>query len=246
MKHRYQSRRATRRLARRSRRNFLITIIGVILLAYFTLTWVLPYFIGSVSFVQNIIKPPQKKVVQTTNSSFLAPPVLNISYEATNSAQIDIRGYGTPGSKVKLYMDDDSKQTIDVSSDGSFNFENVTLSLGTNNIYGKALDDQDKESLPSKTIQLMYINGKPSLDLNEPEDGKKIQGGDKKVKVSGKTDPKVKIFINDTQVIVDKDGNFSADQPLNDGDNTISIKAVDIASNTTEEQRRVNYSQATQ
>lgn len=241
MAYRYRSRRSVRRLARKSRRNFFITLIIVILLGYFSLTWILPNFIGGIGFVQNMVKPSQKTVTQPTENLTLAPPVLSIPYEATNSAQINIRGFGTSDSRVKLYIDDESKQTTDVGSDGSFTFENVTLGLGTNNIYGKTINNAGKESLPSKTIKILYNNEEPTLNINEPEDNKTIQGGDKKVKVTGKTDPGIKIFINGGQIIVDKDGNFSADQLLNEGDNTISIKAVDITSSSTEIQRNVKY-----
>lgn len=217
----------------------MVTLVVVTLLIYSTFTWVLPFFINSVGIVKNIVKPSQKVAVQSSQNAAIAPPVLNIPYEATNTAQITISGYGTPGSKVKLYMDDNPKQTTDVSGDGSFNFKNIDLSLGMNNISGTTLDDDSKESLPSKTIKVIYNNEKPPLAISEPDDGKVVQGGDKKIKVSGKTNPGINIFVNGTQVIVDKDGNFNIDQSLNDGDNTISIKAVDNAFNTTEIQRKV-------
>ncbi len=236
----YRSRRSFKRQAARSKRNFVTTLIITGILIYATITWVLPIFISSIGFIRNTINP-QKNIVQSSDTAALAPPVLNIPYEATNSAQIDIKGYGTPNSQVTLYVDDESKQKVDVSSDGSFNFENITLNLGTNNIYGKTMDEQGKESLPSKTIKLIYNNEKPDLSISEPEDGKVIKGGDKKVKISGKTNPGVHILINGNQVIVDKDGNFSTEQPLNEGDNTISIKAIDITSNTKEEQRKITY-----
>lgn len=241
MAYRYHSRRSVKRIARRSRRNFLITLIIIAALAYSTVTWVLPSFINSVGFVKNVIKPSQRTLSQSSENTALAPPVLNIPYEATNTAQIDIKGFGTPNSKIKLFIDDDPKQTINVSSDGSFDFEKVLLNLGTNNIYGKTINERGDESLPSKEVKLIYINEKPSLNINEPEDGKKIQGGDKKVKVSGKTDPGVQVFVSGNQVIVDRDGNFSIDLSLDEGDNTISIKAVDAASNSIEIQRRINY-----
>lgn len=241
MSYKYRSRRSIRRLQRKSKRNFIFTLIIIAILGYSTLTWVLPNFIGGIGFVKNKINPPQKTIVQASNTSNLAPPVINIPYEATNSAQIDIKGFGTPNSKVKLYIDDETKQTIDVEGDGSFTFPNVSLNLGTNNIYTTSVDDRNKESLPSKTIKLIFDNQQPPLSINQPEDNKKIQGGDKKVTVSGKTDPGIYVFINGTQVIVDKEGNFSSDQSLNEGNNTISIKAVDIATNVTEIQRQVNY-----
>ena len=241
MAYRYRSRRSVKKLARRSRRNFIITLLVTGFLLYATVTWLLPGLINSIGFVKNIIKPAQNKITQTSDNLTLAPPVLNIPYEATNTAQIEIRGFGTPNSKVKLYLDDEFKQTADVSGDGGFTFENVNLSLGTNNIYGKTLDDQGKESLPSKSIRLQFDSENPPLNINEPEDGKVIQGGDKKVRVSGKTEPGAKVFVSGTQIIVDKDGNFGTDQPLNEGDNTLLIKTFDDASNTTEIQKRVTY-----
>ena len=190
--------------------------------------------------MKNFVKPSQQTFVPADISA-IAPPVLSIPYEATNTAYINIKGFGTPNSKVKLFIDDEFKQTIDVSTDGEFNFEEVLLTLGTNNIYGKTVNEENKESLSSKVIKIIYDNEKPLLVISEPEDGKKIQGGDKKVKVAGTSDPGVKVFINDTQIIVDKDGNFSFDQSLNEGDNNIFIKAIDTASNTAEEERIVTY-----
>lgn len=241
MSSRYRSRYSARKLARRSRRNLIITLCLVVLILYATLVWILPSLINGVGFIKDTLNPSPKNTTKLSDNSFLAPPVLNIPYEATNSSQIDIKGYSTPNSKVKLYLDDQSKDTVDVNGEGSFTFQNVDLNLGTNNIYAKTIDDKNTESLPSKTIKVIFDNEKPSLTISEPEDNKKIQGGDKKVKVAGKTDPSAQVFINGTQIILDKDGNFSSDQPLNEGDNSITIKALSLTSNTTELQRRVTY-----
>lgn len=241
MAYRYRSRRSAKRLASKSQRNFIITLVIIAAIAYSTITWILPSFINGLGFVKNIASPSKKVVTQSSMNANLAPPVLNIPFEATNTAQINITGFTTPSTKVKLYLDDGAGQTVDVSIDGSFTFENISLSLGTNNIYGTTVDSDSKESLPSKTIKVIYDNEKPNLSISEPEDNKKIQGGDKKVKVAGKTDSDVKVFVSSTQVIVNSDGSFSTDQPINDGDNDISIKAVDTASNSNEIQRRVNY-----
>lgn len=241
MTSRYRSRRSVRKLARKSKRNFAVTLAIIIFLIYATLNWVLPYFIGGVGALKNIIKPPQALNPKSSQNASLSPPVFNIPYEATNSAQIDIAGFGTPNSKVRLYIDDESLQTIDVSLDGSFIFANINLNLGINNIYGTTLDEQGKESLPSKTIKLIYDSEKPLLNISSPNDNTVIQGGDKKVTVSGITNVGVQIFINGSQIIVQNDGNFSTDININEGDNIISIKAVDTASNSTEAELKVTY-----
>ena len=238
MAYRYHSRRSAKRLAKKSRRNFIITLILISFLLYATITWILPFFITGLGFITDFLKPNQKIVTKTENTS-LAPPVLAVPFEATNTAQIDIKGYATSHSKVKLFLDDEARETVAVSAQGEFIIPNVLLSLGTNNIYAKTLDEKDSESLPSKTIKIIYDDEKSSLTLTEPEDNKIIQGGDKKIKFSGKTEPGVQVFINESQIIVDSEGNFTRELPLNDGDNNFDIKAVDQAANTTEISRKV-------
>lgn len=241
MSYKYRSRRSAKRLASKSRRNFLFTLIIIAILVYSTITWILPFLINGLGFIKNIIQPLQKPQSSLSENAALAPPVLNIPYEATNTGQIDIRGYGNPNSKINLYVDDEKKQTVSVESDGSFKLEKISLNLGTNNIYAKTLDEENRESLPSKLLKIIFDNEKPNLTVNEPEDGKKIQGGDKKIKISGKVDPGIKVFVNENQIIVDKDGNFTTDSALNDGNIILTIKAVDPASNFTEVQRTVTY-----
>lgn len=239
MSSRYQYRKF-RKLQNNNKQNFFITIIIIISLLYIALFWILPNLIGGVGFIKNLITPA-KKIVNSSEQATLAPPVLNIPYEATNTAQININGYASPGSKVKLFLDDDKKQTVDVSGDGSFNIQDVTLSPGQNNIYGKTVDEKGLESLPSKTLSVIYDNEKPNLNINEPEDNKVINGGDRKVKISGKTEIGANIFINGAQVVVDLNGNFQSIQDINEGNNDFDVKAVDKALNETEISRKVIY-----
>ena len=233
--------RSARRLAKKSRRNFFVTLLLIGFLLFATLNWVLPTFINGIGFIKGFLHPSKKMDNPLNKDPLLAAPVLNIPYEATNSSEINISGYATANSKVRLFLDETEKQTTDVNDDGSFNFQNVSLSLGTNNVYAGSLDDKGKVSLPSKNIKIIFDNEKPQLSISEPEDNKKIQGGDKKIKVSGKTETGAKVLINDSQIIVDKDGNFSTDLQINEGDNNVDIKAVDSAGNSTEIQRKVNY-----
>src|SRR3989344_6608749 len=226
MAYKYHSRRSAKRYARKSKRNFIFTLIIVVFLLYATITWFLPFFINSLGFVNGLVKPPTKTPVPILENASLAPPVLSIPFEATNSSEISIQGYASPGAKVRLYLDDKLEREVNAQSDGSFVIENISLNIGTNNIYGKTVDDQGKESLASKNIKVIFDNEKPALDLSEPEDNKTVSG-DKKVKISGKTEPGIQVFVNESRIIVDKEGNFQTEQPLNDGDNNFTIKALD-------------------
>lgn len=233
-------RRTVRKVSRRGKRNLFITIVLVFIILYVTFVWILPNFVNALGLITSFFKPHTKLISNISENPQLAPPVFNIPYEATNTAQIMIEGYAPPNSKVNLYIDDEKKQTEDVSSEGKFLFKDIQLSLGTNNIYGKTEDDQDKESLASKILQVIYDDEKPKLEVSYPQDGIEIHG-ERKVTIEGLTKPDVKIFINGSQIILDKEGRFRMDQSLNDGENIFVIKVVDKASNETETERRVQF-----
>ncbi|OGE18126.1 hypothetical protein A3F00_04180 [Candidatus Daviesbacteria bacterium RIFCSPHIGHO2_12_FULL_37_11] len=232
--------RSTRRFVKKSRTNFLTTIIISALLIYVTFFWILPNLINGLGNIKNFINPNQKKGQDVSENPSFAPPVLNIPYEATNSSVIEISGFTSPNSRVKIYVDDSLESTTQSDENGSFTAKNVNLNLGTNNIYGKSVDDKDKESLPSKTIRLMFDNEEPILEVSEPEDGHAFQS-ERKIKVSGKTEAGVKVFVNDAQAIVASDGSFNLIFNLNDGENILTIKAVDLASNFEEITKKVTF-----
>lgn len=233
-------RKYVRRLSKRGKLNFFITIILVVLIFYTTITWILPNLVNTIGLVSTFFKPDSKKIVKISEDPHLAPPVLNIPYEATKTSQINISGFSTPNSKVNLYIDDALKQTADVSVEGRFLFENIDLSLGVNNIFGKTLDEKGDESLSSKTIRIIFDNEKPTLEISSPQDGIQIQG-ERKVSVEGTSEPDAKVYINGSQIILGKEGTFKLDQSLNDGENIFIIKAVDKALNETEIETRVEF-----
>lgn len=234
----YRSRRSHRRLAKKARFRFMATLIITAFLIYATITWILPGFINGLSFVANLFKPPSPAISKSVKTS-LAPPVLNIPYEATNSGQISVKGYATPKTKVLIFVDESQAGETESKEDGSFEVSNISLTLGTNAIFGKT-GEKDAESLPSKTIKIFYDNDKPLLEIYEPEDNKEVQG-DKKVKVSGKTEAQARVFVNEVQAIINPDGTFSLDFSLNEGENILTVRSQDQATNTTEIQRRVIF-----
>ncbi len=239
----YKSRytRSTRSYSRpqNPQKRLIITVIIAGVILYVTVFWILPALINGIGFFTDIFKSSKHKT-QVSENATLAPPVFNIPFEATNTGQLTFTGFATPNTKVELYLDNELRETLKTSFDGSFTFQNIDLALGTNNIFGKTLDDKNKESLPSKTIQLLYDGEKPKLELTEPEDGRQVQGT-RQLNVSGVTDPDAQIYINDSQVIVKSDGTFTNQFNLSDGDNNIIIKAKDKAGNTTELARKIHF-----
>ncbi|KKQ80137.1 MAG: Bacillopeptidase-like protein [Candidatus Daviesbacteria bacterium GW2011_GWA1_38_7] len=230
-----------RRLERKSRKRFIFTLLILGILFYSFLTWLLPTMIGGLSFLDQF-KPEPEVQAPISEGITLAPPVLSIPFEATNSAAIKIKGYASPKLSVKIYVDNDLKDIVNTSDDGNFQSNEITLNTGTNSIHGQTSDNTGHTSLPSKTIFLAYLNKKPQLDITSPEDNQTITG-DKKVTVSGKVTPKdgVSVTINGTLVILKDDGSFTQTIEINDGDNNLNITAKDAAGNITEATRGVTY-----
>jgi hypothetical protein len=234
-------RRIIRRQAKKSQVNLIITLIFVAIFAYASINWILPNFIGGLGLITNFFNPPSAPKEDQIESATLAPPELIIPYETTNISTISIDGYAVSNSEVELYLDGRLIDTAGVSADGTFRFENIPLSLGTNNFYGQTVDEDGKKSLPSKTQRVIYDNEKPPLEIFEPTDGQQIQGN-RQLTISGLTKEGALIFINDSQSIVDHEGKFKTIVQLSDGENNFNIKAQDSAGNTTEVSRRVIFS----
>lgn len=244
---RYQANRkfksySERKWEKKGRRNFIVAVFFSLFLLYSFFTWLLPALIGSFTFL-NKLKPEQKPQTPIYENTTLAPPVLNIPYEATNSAAIKVHGYAGSGTKVEIYVDEELKDTTKTQEDGSFISENIPLNLGTNNIFGKSADDNGNQSLPSRTIRIIYASEKPKLEISSPGDNQTIAGGDKKITVSGKVTPVdgISVTVNGQRFLIKEDGSFSQAIDINEGENNITITAIDQAGNTTGIARKVTY-----
>ncbi|MDO8429658.1 MAG: hypothetical protein Q7S88_03445 [Candidatus Daviesbacteria bacterium] len=230
-----------RKSERKSRNKLVLTIIILGTLFYASVFWLLPFLIGSLTFFNN--STDNTPTLSISENTTLAPPVLNIPFESTNSAKISVQGYALALSEVEIYLDDIIQDTVKTREDGTFKSSEIELNLGTNNLYGKTIDEKGIKSLPSKTIKVIFDNEKPKLELTEPEEGRTITGGDKKVKVSGKVafEEQITVTINNSRIIVNSESNFSQIVELSDGENEIVIEAKDLAGNITRLSRKVIY-----
>ena len=115
------------------------------------------------------------------------------------------------------------------------------MQTGDNKIKAKATKD-DKESDFSNELDVTYRNSPPSLSLDSPTDGQKFEKDQNAAQVLGKTDSGIRITVNGFWAVIDENNNFSYNLPLQNGDNTIKIEAVDQAGNKTEKEIKVTYS----
>ncbi|HEX8932029.1 MAG TPA: hypothetical protein VF810_02650 [Patescibacteria group bacterium] len=228
--------RLQRHLQEQSLRNILLATGGIIIIIILMATFGINFLINFSLWV----KHPSQNVISNKDSViYIAPPVLNSLSEATKSAQITVSGYAGDKQTIKLYVNGKFVDQAMVNKDKQFSFDNVALAKGNNELKAKAINNDKKESDYSTIVNITYVDKPPALDISYPQDGQTISKGDSPIKVTGKTDPGIKVTVNDFWAITNDDGNFSYSLPLNDGDNTIKIVATDNAGNQTTKELKV-------
>ncbi len=232
--------RLSRREVRQSKKKLIYSLGGIIIVLILLVKFGIP-LLTQFSLLVAGRSQTNDGTTTTNQPSFIAPPVLNQSFTATNSAQITVSGTAQNKQQIKLYVNDSVVDTQDVQSDGTFSFQNVSLKNGENTIQAKAKMN-DKESDFSNPLTISYLNKAPSLDVNSPSDGQSFSK-DPSLTIKGKTDPDAKVTVNDFQAIVNDDGSFSYNMQMQNGDNQLKIIAMDAAGNKTEKDLKVTYSQ---
>lgn len=223
---------------RNKRRAFLFGIltIAAIIFLFTSGLGVLSKFVGIITDLRKTSTPIEK-----TDTTPPPPPILDTLPEATNNQKIQATGTAEPGSTVELFLNGQKNESL-AGSDGTFTFE-ITLSEGQNEIYSIAKDSAGNESNKTQTYEVIFSKNPPSLTIDNPSDGAKFYGSkQQQINITGKTDPKTSLTINDRIVAVSDDGRFSYPASLSEGNNTFKIKVQDKAGNTAEKSITVNYS----
>ena len=229
--------RLSRRLENQSRKNLFLSIFGIIVVLILLVKFGIPLLVNFSLFLSGQKKDEPSK---NASSSYLSPPVLNQSANATNSAEFIITGTASKDEVINLYVNDSLSEKEEVEDNGNFSFK-ISLKTGDNKIKAKAAKG-DKESDFSNELVVTYRNIPPSLSVDSPTDGQKFEKDQSTARVSGKTDSGVKITVNGFWAVIDENNSFSYNLPLQNGDNTIKIEAVDQAGNKAEKEIKVTYS----
>ncbi len=230
--------RLTRRLEKQSRKNLILSILGIFIVLVLLIKFGIPLLVNFSLFVSQT-KSSSEPTKQNA-ASFINPPTLNPMPNATNSARITISGSASQNQTIDLYVNDSLIDKTSVNEDGNFSFD-VNLNKGENKIKAKANQDK-KESDFSDTLNITYKSSEPVLEVTSPTDGQSFSKDQNTVQVAGKTDPGVRITVNEFWAIIDENNNFSYTLPLQNGDNQIKIVATDDAGNKTEKDIKVTYS----
>ncbi len=168
-------------------------------------------------------------------------PFVSAPVPATSSASIKLSGFSQKGYTVAIVDNGQPPVKQLASDDGSFQVD-VNLEKGDNKIIVFAIDQNNKESAPTSEMSIIFDDEKPLLEVTKPTENQSMQGKQNQaLTVEGKSDPNTKVYINGRLVFVKEDGAFSSIVQLQEGDNTLDIKAVDQAGNTTEKQIKVTF-----
>lgn len=229
--------RLSKRLEQRSKKNLVLSVLGIILISLFVVKFGIPFLVN----ISLILSGSQNKEVSIAqNPSFVAPPVLDSFPEATASAEIIISGVGSKNQSINLYINNDLINTVKTDNDGKFSFKE-TLVPGESTIKAKAIANE-KESDFSNAIVTSFKSAPPSLNVNSPSNDQSFSKDQNTANIKGTTDADVKVTVNGFWAITDSNGNFSYNLPLQNGENRILITATDTAGNKSEKEIKVTYS----
>lgn len=213
----------------------LLTIVLALALIFLGI----PVLIKMVVFLGDIRSSDIKPITSDT----LAPtaPVLQSLAEQTKEDKVKVSGFSEEGSIIKLVVNGATTKEFVVGKDGSFVFDGVKLKEGKNEIKAKAVDSAGNESPFSQKAVVIFDNQPPEIKISSPHDGDEFFDKDKEIKVEGKSDPDITVYINERLKVTNSEGSFSITLELKDGENTIKIRAVDKAANETTEEIKVTY-----
>lgn len=209
----------------------IIFVIGVVKLG-------VPGFIQLVSWFSGKDAPKQEVDLGVPPQA----PVLGEVPEATFSSQIKLTGLAQTGMKIRLSVNGEAIDEVDVQSDGSFVFERVALIDGENRLEVVSIDEKNQESEVTSVIVVLDKEA-PKLEIVEPANETVYSGSAQQTLViKGKVESaEIEVRVNDNFVFVGSGSTFEYRTRMNEGVNELVIKAIDRAGNASEQLLRVTW-----
>lgn len=182
-----------------------------------------------------------EEIVLDGETTLETPFIVSIP-EATNSARIHISGNSVyTDAQIELYLNGSEYDSIPLSKDQKFLFDEVILKEGANLIKARVRKDGSVSSF-TRNYSVTFHSGDAKLELASPSDNAEFKRGDQTIQVTGKTDPDSTVTVNGSVAIVDSEGNFSYYLALSEGENTISVDAQSAGGKTVNKTLKVKYS----
>jgi hypothetical protein len=232
------------RLARQEAKRFTTQAIGFGFLAIAIIALVI--FVGIPGLIKLSVflgeLNSSANPINQTDTIPPPPPQLIPLPEAINTTTVTIEGYAEKGSFLSLYINGAKAKESLVDDQGAFTFHNMALVDGLNTIYAKTKDAAGNESSVSPSVQVYVYTENPTITISYPVEGQKFFGlSNQQLVIEGSTANKNRVLINEHQALMGADGTFKHRLQLNEGDNTITVTAIDPAGNQTEETIKVSF-----
>ncbi|CEG27098.1 S8 family serine peptidase [Bacillus sp. B-jedd] len=148
----------------------------------------------------------------------------------TANGVVKVEGKGQPNTTVHLYNNGVEAAVVTSSEEGRFAAD-VTLAEGENVISAKAVQSSGltRASIP---VTVIVDKTKPVVSIDSPADG--AQSNTTTVTIKGKVEDQYldSVTVNGTKAKV-AEGVFEAELTLEQGENSISVQAKDLAGNET-------------
>lgn len=239
IKRKARTSRLVRTSDRQNKKQALIFTVGIIVLIGILIQFG-PTLVNVFGNVVYTLRGGDKQDIQPVGDQVISAPTLIGIPEATQSSHISFSGSAPDkDGVVELYVNDQLEDEIDLK-DTSFAVDSLALSKGSNVIKARYVNGK-KASAFTDNFEVNYIVDKPKLELSFPNDGATFTRADKSIQVTGSTDSDNTVTINSFRAIVDSDGKFSYQMQLNDGENQLTIEALNPAGVSTQKQIKVTY-----
>lgn len=229
--------RLSRQSTKKTARKLFLSILGIALVIAAVFKFGIPLL---VNFSLLIAGSKVTSGQQQNTQNFIAPPALNPTYTATNSASVTITGFGSDKQTIALYVNGELIDKKETEKDGTFTFEDVEIPKDENTIKTRAIQE-GKESDFSNELVIRYKKDPPTLSIDEPSENQQFTKDDDTARVFGIAQEAQIVTVNGFRAIVESNGSYSYTLRLQHGENTIKVEAIDEAGNKKEMERKVTY-----
>lgn len=217
------------------RKSFYLSIVSIII-AVVIFTFGIGILGGFADFLNKIFV---KESGVGKTYELMQSPFLDDLPAATNSAKLKVSGLALDAKKVIFYVNGESNGETDVSGD-RFSYEEVSLKEGDNEVKVKSQGAEDTESDFSKSYNVIFDKKEPELTVESPTEGQTFSGNNR-ISVKGKSEKDAQVYANGFLASVNFEDLFEVFVPLNEGDNEIEVKAIDIAGNIKSQKIKVRF-----
>lgn len=204
--------------------------IGLILLFVMAILPALIHFTANLK-MKNSEKTVKTQIIQT--------PIVNMPKEYSSDSNLVISGYAGAGLNLYLVHNGEKTEELKVPENGEFSID-ITLNEGENTFSFYLTNDKGDQSNNSTQFSVTLDHETPTITLDDLP-SEVIGRDNQNLTLKGTTEPNIEVYINNRLTSSNHEGKFESKIYLDEGENTLTIKAVDKAENSNELVKKVNF-----